>query len=308
MEYLQTIIGSTGEIGKRLVKELQNYSDKIRLVSRNPLKINDTDELFRADVLNEKEISDALKDTDVAYLLVGIRYKASVWEKEWLKIIDNVINSCSKNKTKLVFLDNVYMYGLVNGWMTEETPYNPCSRKGEVRAKVAEKLMQEVKQGNLKALIARSADFYGPQAENTFLHPLVFRKLKNGKKATWFGNAKVKHSFTFTPDIAKALAVLGNSDNAFNQIWHLPTHRDALTGDDIINITAEYLNVEPEYSVISKPAMRLAGIFNSAAGESVEMMYQYENEYLFDSTKFENRFFKSVSYSDGLKEITDSYK
>ncbi len=80
MEYMQTIIGSTGEIGKRLTKELQNYSDKIRLVSRNPVKINDADELFRADVLNEKEISDALNDSDVAYLLVGIRYKASVWE------------------------------------------------------------------------------------------------------------------------------------------------------------------------------------------------------------------------------------
>ncbi len=232
----------------------------------------------------------------------------SVIKHPYGKIIDNVINSCSKNKTKLVFLDNVYMYGLVNGWMTEETPYNPCSRKGEVRAKVAEKLMQEVKQGNLKALIARSADFYGPQAENTFLHPLVFRKLKNGKKATWFGNAKVKHSFTYTPDLSRALALLGNTEDAYNQIWHLPTDRNALTGEEIIKITAKYFGIEPEYSVISKPAMRLAGIFNSAAGESVEMMYQYENEYLFDSTKFENRFFKSVSYSDGLKEITDSYK
>jgi nucleoside-diphosphate-sugar epimerase len=305
---MQTIIGSSGEIGKRLAKSLTQFTDKIRLVSRNPVKINEGDEVFKADVLNFNEISEAVKGSDTAYLLVGIQYKAKIWEQDWHKIMDNVLNACKSQAAKLVFLDNVYMYGKVDGWMTEETPYNPCSRKGEVRAKVADRLMQEARQGNIKAMIARSADFYGPQAYNTFLHPMVFSKLKNGKKANWFGNAKVKHSFTYTPDIGKALAVLGSTEEAYNQIWHLPTDRNALTGEEIIKITAGHFNTKPNYSVYSKSMMKFAGLFNSLAKESVEMMYQYEYEYLFDSTKFENRFFKPTLYKDGLKEITDSYK
>ncbi|MBN1632669.1 MAG: NAD-dependent epimerase/dehydratase family protein [Ignavibacteria bacterium] len=305
---MQTIIGSTGEIGKRLAKLLHNDNEKIRLVSRNPFKINDSDELYKANVLNRQEISEAIKGSDTAYLLVGIQYKASVWEKEWLQIINNVITACKTHNTKLVFLDNVYMYGKVDERMNEETPYKPLSRKGKVRAEVADILMKEVGKGNIKAIIARSADFYGPRSLNTFIHPMVFTKLKNGKKANWIGNAKVKHSFTYTPDIAKALSVLGNSEEACNQIWHLPTDGNALTGEEIIKITAEYFNTVPKYSVISKTMMRIAGLFSSVARESVEMMYQCEHDYLFDSTKFENKFFKPTLYREGLKDIAGYLK
>lgn len=298
---MQTIIGSTGEIGKQLARILHSDNEKIRLISRNPFKINGSDELHRANVLNRQEISEAIKGSDTAYLLVGIQYKASVWEKEWIQIIDNVISACKTNNTKLVFLDNVYMYGKVDGWMTEETPYNPVSRKGKVRAEVADRLMKEAGNGNIKAIIARSADFYGSRSLNTFVHPMVFTKLKNEKEANWIGNAKVKHSFTFTPDIAKALSVLGNSDEAYNQIWHLPTDRNTLTGEEFIKIAAEYFKTEPKYSVISKTMMRFAGLFSSVARESAEMMYQYEHDYLFDSTKFENKFFNPTSYNEGLK-------
>jgi len=305
---MQTIIGSSGEIGRKLASELTIFTDKIRLFSRNPVKINKSDEIFKGNVLNENDVNNAVAGAETAYLLVGIRYKTSIWQKEWIKIIQNVINACKLNNTKLVFLDNVYMYGMSEGKMTEDTPYNPCSKKGEVRAKVAGILMNEIKSGSINALIARSADFYGPGAKNTFLFPMVFEKLKSGKKANWPGSAKVKHSFTFTPDIAKALSLLGNTPDAYNQIWHLPTDGNPLTGEEFISIIAEMLNLKPEYSVITKRMMKLAGLFNFLIKESVEMMYQYEKEYLFDSTKFENKFFKPTEYRKGIKEIAELLK
>ncbi len=303
---MQTILGSGGVIGNELAKLLPNHTDKIRLVSRNPLTVTGNEELFKADIADENQTAGAIKGSDVVYLTAGLQYNIKTWQSLWPKIMDNVIKGCQKHNTKLVFFDNVYMYGKVNGAMTEETPHNPVSKKGEVRARIAERLMDEVAKGNITALIARAADFYGPGAVNTFIQPMVFEKLKNGKKASWLGRDDVAHSFTYTPDAGKATALLGNTPGAYNQIWHLPTHKDALTGKKFIEMVAGVCDVNPKYSVLTRRMMKMAGWFNAMAKESYEMMYQYEYEYLFDSTKFEKAFFYPVEYRDGIAEVVRS--
>ena len=303
---MQTILGSGGVTGNELAKILPEHTDKIRLVSRNPLIVTGNEELVKADLTDEHQTADAIKGSDIVYLTAGLQYNIKTWQSLWPKIMDNVIKGCQKHNAKLVFFDNVYMYGKVNGAMTEETPYNPISKKGEVRARIAERLMDEVMKGNITALIARSADFYGPGALNTFIQPMVFEKLKNGKKASWLGRDDVLHSFTYTPDAGKATALLGNTSDAYNQIWHLPTHKDALTGKEFIEQVAGVCDVNPKYSVLTRRMMKMAGWFNAMAKESYEMMYQYEYEYLFDSTKFEKAFFHPVEYRDGIAEVVRS--
>lgn len=303
---MQTILGSGGVIGNELTKVLTEHTNKIRLVSRNPLAVAGNEELFKADLADEHQTAEAIKGSDIVYLTAGLQYNIKTWQSLWPKIMDNVIKGCQKHNAKLVFFDNVYMYGKVNGAMTEETPYNPSSKKGEVRARIAELLMDEVMKGNIIALIARSADFYGPGAVNTFIHPMVFEKLKNGKKASWLGRDDVAHSFTYTPDAGKATALLGNTPGAYNQIWHLPTHKDALTGKKFIEMVAGVCDVNPKYSVLTRRMMKMAGWFNAMAKESYEMMYQYEYEYLFDSSKYEKAFFHPVEYRDGIAEVVRS--
>ncbi len=302
---MQTILGSGGVIGKELAKSLKNYNTEIRLVSRNPKKVHPTDDIFSADLTNQQETRNAVKNSQIAYLTVGLHYKTEIWMKSWPVIMSNVINACKEHSTKLVFFDNVYMYGKVDGWMTEETSINPCSKKGEVRTQIAEQLMDEVKKGNIQALIARSADFYGPNAVNTMVSPMVFEKLKNGKKANWILNDKAKHSMTYTPDAGKATALLGNTVDAYNQVWHLPTDRNALTGEEFIKLIAEKYGVNPKYSVLNKFMITIAGLFNSLAKESMEMLYQLEYEYLFDSSKFEKQFFPATTYEKGIEEIVE---
>ena len=299
-----TILGSGGVIGHELAKNLKSYTGTdIRLVSRNPKKVNPTDEIVSANLINKQETMNALKGSQVAYLIVGLQYKTKIWQKSWPVIMSNVVNSCKEHSTKLVFFDNVYSYGKVDGWMTEETPANPCSKKGEVRAKIAEQLMNEVKKGNIEAMITRSADFYGPNAINTMVLPMVFEKLKNGKKANWVLNEKVRHSMTFTPDAGRATALLGNTNEAYNQVWHLPTDKNALTGEEFIKLVAKKFGVEPKYSVLNKFMINMAGLFNSIAKESLEMLYQLEYEYLFDSSKFEKQFSPATTYEKGIEEI-----
>ena len=108
-------------------------------------------------------------------------------------------------------IGNVYMYGKVTGAMTEETPFNPSSRKGEIRAKIATMLLDEINTGRVRALIARSADFYGPAARTSVANILVFDKLARREKAACLVNDSVPHSFTFTPDAGKSLAMLATS-------------------------------------------------------------------------------------------------
>jgi nucleoside-diphosphate-sugar epimerase len=214
------------------------------------------------------------------------------------------MNACKETGARLLFFDNVYMYGKVNGWMTEETPFNPCSKKGEVRAAIASRLLQETKAGNLQALIARSADFYGPIGFKTSVpNLLVIQNLLKGKKAQWLGNADQPHSITYVPDAANALYLLANKPDAFAQTWHLPTASELITGRQFVHQAAAAMQKPDGVSVIPGWMLSLAGLFNRPMKELKEMNYQNEHPYLFSSEKFNKAFgFTPASYAEGIKE------
>ncbi len=300
---MQTILGANGTIGSVLAKELLVYTDKIRLVSRNPRKVNETDELFSADLSNPAIVEQAVAGSDVVYLVVGFDYNLKVWEEKWPRLMKATINSCIKNKARLVFFDNVYSYDINSiPHMTEESPYNPPSRKGAVRMQIAEMIMDEVKAGKLMALIARSADFYGPDNDKSFVNEMVYKNFKKGMRANWFLDADKKHSFTFTPDAAKATALLGNTHDAYNTVWHLPTDRNTLTGREFIRLFSTEMKVANKLFVMPLWMIKAAGIFVPIMKEMPEMMYQYDRDYFFDSSKFEKRFnFKVTPYEEGVK-------
>ncbi len=283
---MQTILGAGGVIGRELAKELPRYTDHIRLVSRNPERVNADDETFRGDLLVADDVLRAVEGSDVAYLVAGLRYSLPVWRAEWPVIMANVIEACTAHGTKLVFFDNVYLSGRVNGWMTEDAPIHPSSKKGEVRARLHERIMREVEAGRLRALIARAADFYGPGAVLSFVQALVFDRLAEGRRAQWLVNDRVRHSLTYTPDAGRATALLGNTESAYGQVWHLPTDRTAPTGREFIAMAAREFGTAPDYRVRPKGAVRLAGLFSGVVRETVEMLYQNDSDYLFSSSKF----------------------
>jgi nucleoside-diphosphate-sugar epimerase len=300
---MQTILGSGGIIARHIATSLPTYTDKIRLVSRNPKVVSGKEELVQADLTSAEQVIKAVKGSEVVYLTAGLEYNIKVWQEQWPKLMQNVIIACKENNAKLVFFDNVYMYGKVVGPMTEETPFNPCSRKGEVRAKIATMILDEVAKGTLTALIARAADFYGPETNNSFLNMMVFENLKKGKAAQLMIGKNLKHSFTYTPDAGKATAMLGNTPSAYNQTWHLPADMNVLTMQQIVEIAAKELNVKAKITVLPKLMIQLAGLFNPIIKESVEMLYQYDSDYIFDSGKFDKAFkFNKVLYTDGIRK------
>lgn len=303
---MQTILGSGGAIGIELAKALTQYTQNIRLVSRNPQKVQDEDELFAADLTNYEEVKKAVEGSEVVYLTAGFAYKAKVWQKIWPQVIRNVIDACKLYNARLVFFDNIYMYDPnFLGSMTEETPINPSSKKGAVRKLVAQMVLDEIKAGTLTALIARSADFYGPGIKNvSMLTETVFNNLAAGKKANWMASEHLKHSYTYTPDAGRATALLGNTPDAYNQVWHLPTAPYPLTGKEWITNIAKEMGKQPKYMILSKGFLKVLGLFIPIMGELVEMIYQYNRDYVFDSSKFIEEFsFTPTSYAEGIKEI-----
>jgi nucleoside-diphosphate-sugar epimerase len=298
---MQTILGAGGVIGVGLLEELSHFTSSVRAVSRRVHAARGTVEQVQADLTDPVDTRRAIAGSKVVYLVAGLPYETAAWRRDWPRVMDNVIAGCREAGSRLVFFDNVYAYGRLRGAATESTASDPVAEKGVVRAAIAGRLLQAMAAGEVEALIARAADFYGPGATNTFVHSMVFTALARGQKAAWLVNDEVPHSFTYTPDAARATAVLGNTPDAFGQIWHLPTRADPPTGRRFIELAATELDTSPDYRVLRPWMMRMAGLFNPLARESVEMLYQYEKPYVISSAKYESRFGPATSYEDGIR-------
>ncbi len=306
----QTILGSGGGIGHPLAKELLQYTTSIRLVSRKPVKVNDTDELFPADMTDPAQVDKAITGSDVVYVTIGFPYNLKVWQQTWPAFMQAVIQSCEKHQAKLVFFDNVYMYDRNDiPMMTESARINPPSRKGQVRKQLREMILREVEKGKLTALIARAADFYGPDNKNSALTIMAADNLIKGKKAQAFGNIDKVHTYTYTPDAAKATAILGNTADAWNQEWHVPTTKEKLTNRQWIEMIAKELNTTAAIQVVPKFMIQALGLFIPMMREFPEMLYQYEQDYVFDSSKFEKRFgVTATAAEEGVRELVRGLK
>lgn len=305
---MQTILGSGGSISIPLALELRKYTDRVRLVARNPVKVHESDELFPADLRSRDEVNNAVKGSEVVYLTVGLKYDTKTWERDWPLIMDNVIDACIMHNARLVFFDNVYMYSPGSiPHMTEESVNEPVTKKGKLRLKLVNKIFDAVHNRKLNALVARSADFYGPDSKMGILNILVVDNFKKKKRAIWQANAHKVHSFTFTPDAARAVAQLGNTPDGYNQVWHLPTSHEKFTGAEFIEKIALRMNRPARYFILSKTLTSIMAVFIPLMRELKEMMYQYEQDYFFDSSKFETRFgWSATSYDEGIKMTTDA--
>lgn len=297
---LQTIIGGNGTIGKEVAKQLHKMSIQVRIASRSPQKVNPTDQLFAMDVFNEASVLEGIKESSVVYLILGLPYKDKIWLEGFPKAVGSVINACKKEGVKLVYFDNVYMYGQVKGWMHEDLASKPISIKGTARQIAAALILDAIKNQQIEALICRSSDFYGDYPMFDVIKQIAL-KLQKGKKPMLLFRDDKKHSLTYIPDAAKAVAFLAQQPEAYHQIWHLPTDPNALTGKQLVELVAEILKKEPQYKVIPKGMLKLLSFFNVQLKELMKLSYQWEYDYLFSSEKLEKTFgIKPLSYKEGI--------
>ncbi len=303
---MQTILGANGQIAIELARELQrNHTNDLRLVSRNPRKVNETDSLVSANLLDARQTLEAVKGSRIVYFTAGLPPDTQLWEAQFPTMLKNALDACRAEGASFAYFDNTYMYPQDDRLQTEDTPFAPVGRKGKVRAAMASMVLDEMARGEIPVLIGRAPEFYGPGKTQSFTNALVIEKLQAGKKPRVPVRGDTRRTLIWTPDASRALAALGNAPDAFGQTWHLPCCDDRLTYKEFVAMASEVFGREPAYSVIGKWTLTAAGLFSKPVREIRELLPRYEQDNLFDSTKFKRRFpgFAVTTYRQGLELI-----
>lgn len=306
------VLGANGVVGKSLIDELLKENLKsIKSISRSiPHKTIQGVEYIALDIRQEEALKEELKEIDTVFLTVGIEYKASIWEVEWPKIMQSVIKACSANNSKLIFFDNVYSYGIVNGKITEDLDLKPVSKKGLVRLKLVQMLENAHKELGLQYIICKSGEFYGPGVKNSSIYNGCLENMLVEKPAFWIGDLNTKRTYTYVPDAVRAMTLLAKDSSAFlSPVWHMPTGKP-LTGNEYVQIIEKILNKKVKVSSLGLWYARFLSLFLPILKELLEMYYQFTNDYIFDSSKFIKKYpeFKITDYEVGLRESINNYK
>lgn len=305
---MQTILGASGQIGHELAVSLKrDFTDDIRLVSRNPRKVNESDQLHRADLLDAEETHRAVQGSEIVYLTAGLPMDTRLWVEQWPAIMNNVIDACAAHGAKLVFFDNTYMYPQTAEPQTESTQFEPYGEKGHVRAAIADALLTAMDQKRLTAMICRAPEFYGPGKTQSITNSAILEPLAQGKPARVFLRDDTLRSLIYTPDASRAMALLGNTPEAYDQTWHLPCDDDRLTYRAFIDLAAAQFGSAPRYRILKRWQLRLAGLFNSTVRDAAELLPRYAADNIFVSDKFKTHFpdFRVTTFRQGLAQIRD---
>ncbi|BCJ35654.1 NAD-dependent epimerase [Actinocatenispora thailandica] len=276
------VLGGNGVIGRETLRALIGLGVPAASVGRRPAGVDQVRSIT-ADLLDPAAVERAVAGAEVAYLTAGLPYSARVWANQWPVIVRNAIDAAIAHGTHLVYFDNVYAYGRVDGPMTERTPVDPSSRKGRVRAAALDLLDRAVAERGLVRTVGRSADFYGPGATTSVFNTYALDRITAGKAGIWLFDSDQPHSMSYTPDMGAALAILGTDPAARGHVWHLPT-APALTGRQYLELAGG------PGRTMTAGTIRLGALFDGGARETLEMGYQYTAPYLFDSTAFETAF------------------
>lgn len=302
---MQTILGSNGQIGQEVAKELyRNYTKDIRLVGRNPKKIHETDQLVSADLLDFEQTKKAIQNSEIVYFTVGLPMDSDRWERDFLKITENVIAACKLYQSKLVFFDNTYMYPKDSKPQTEEISFAPTGRKANVRAKMANLILTEMSNKNLDVVICRAPEFYGPDKTQSITNTMFLNKMKRNETAKIPVSKDTLRSLIWTPDASRATALIGNTPIAYNQIWHLPCDEPHTYGE-MLQISEKLLDKKIKYKVIPEWQFKLVKPFSKEVQELNELLPRYRQDNLFVSDKFKQHFpdFKVTTMEKGISTI-----
>lgn len=307
---MQTILGANGIIGEGVARTLyERYTKEIRLVGRNPSKVNDTDQLFVADLLDAERTKEAVKGSEIAYLTVGLPYSSEIFLRDWSIILQNTISACVAHKVKLVYFDNTYMYDQSVSLQTEESPFKPGGDKAIAKARAAEILLEAMEKNEIVASICRAPEFYGPGKTKGITNYFVFQNIKQKTELKVLLRDDKKRTLIYTPDASRAMALIGNTEDAYGQTWHLPCDDNRLTYKEFIKVASDIYGEKLEYSILTEEMLNAAADSNIMIKESQELFPRYEVDNIFSSSKFKERFpdFKVTTYREGIEKILSEF-
>jgi nucleoside-diphosphate-sugar epimerase len=304
------VVLGTGAIGRAVAEVLISRGERVRMVNRSGRmdEIPAGVEVVASDLYDPAKVREVTRGAKVVYQSAQPEYFK--WPEKFPALQKSIIDGLTGSSAKLVLVENVYMYGDTNGKpMTEDTPYNAHTRKGRVRGEISRTAFDAHKNGQLRVTAARGGNFFGPWGLDSTMGGRAFHPLLNGKPAQLIGRIDLPHTHTYLKDFGKALVILGEREDADGQAWHVPNDQPHMTQSELVRLFAEEAGVEPKISSMGRFMMSIGGLFIPEAKETVEMMYEFEQPFIIDSSKFEKRFeMKATPIWEAIRETVKWYK
>lgn len=285
---LHVVFGANGGAGSAIVRELVRRGKQVRAVNRSGrANVPQGVETFKADAASPEEVRAALAGAAVVYHCVNVSYPH--WFRQLPPIMDSLIAGAGAAGARLVYIDNLYMFGQGQSPMKESNPEQPTSRKGELRRQLATTLLEAHRAGRVQAAIGRGSDFYGPGATNSLLGDRVFPAAAAGKAAQVVGDIDAPHTYTYIEDFAKGIVTLGEREEALGRAWHIP-NAEALSTRQFLALIYEEVGRPLKFEVASRTLITLLGLFNAEVREVKEMLYQFEAPFVVDHSDYARTF------------------
>jgi len=284
------VVLGAGPVGSTIARQLAEAGEIVRLVTRTgrDLGVGGVT-AFRADITEQGAVKAATAGAQTVYFAAQPAYGS--WPTGFPPMVDGILGGLRGSGIKLAVIDNLYAYGPTHGVpMTESLPYAATNRKGSARARVAERFMAAHAAGEVQVTIARGSDFFGPEVIESLVGERFFSPILGGKRVQLIGNPDAPHSVTYVPDFARALVELARHDEAFGAVWHVPTAPAVSMRRFSELVGAAAGTGTPKISRVSRPMLRLVGLFMPSAGEQVEMLYEVEEPFVVDSSRIERAF------------------
>lgn len=284
---LHVILGA-GQIGSRVADILLARGHRVRLVRKGPPSgARPGVEQVSGDVTDRGFAEQATQGAAVVYDCMNPPYHQ--WPDLLLPIARGALHGAARAGAKLVALDCLYMYGRPTGPMHEGSPLTPCSRKGALRVALGEERLGAHRRGEVRVAIGRASDFFGPDLPYSGWSARFFERIAAGRPGECLGDPHLPHSYTYAPDVARALVTLGEREEALGQVWHLPSLPAESTRALAARLGAA-LGVRAEVARVPKVALRALGLFSPFMREAVEMTYQWEVPFVIDDARFRAAF------------------
>ncbi|MDQ2655166.1 MAG: NAD-dependent epimerase/dehydratase family protein, partial [Chloroflexota bacterium] len=249
------VVFGAGGAGGALVRELAAQGKAVRAVTRSgradvPAGV----EVIAADAADPASTRAACAGVGVVYHAVNVPYPA--WPDLLPPVMDSLIAAAGAANATLVYVDNAYAYGPVDRPMTEDMPLSATTKKGRLRARLANTLLAAHRAGTVRAVIGRGSDYFGPGVTNSVAGDRVFPAILSGKKAMWAGSLDQPHTMTYVKDFARVLITLGSRPEAQGQVWHAPA-AEPLTGRQFLTLASELAGQPPRPGTYSPLLIRL---------------------------------------------------
>ena len=303
------VVFGGGPLGLALLRALERRKLPARLVTRSGKPAAGAPTAFEwvsADATNSESAHRACAGASVVYHCAGAPYDR--WAELLPRMMDGIAGGARVAEAKLVYGDNLYLYGQGAGRLREDLPSNPNTRKGQVRAQLADRLLEAHHKGALRATIGRGSDFFGPHVLLSHAGNRLFPQALTGKLTDVLGNAEKLHTFTYIDDFGEALAVLGTRDEALGKAWHVP-NAETLTHRAFVERVYRSAGTEPKLRVVPRFLVSIMAPFNPMLREVKEMLYQFEEDFVVDSSRFTSAFgIRATPLDDAIRATLGWYR